>query len=77
MDHSKEGIFGDMIRDFENQRKGLRNGSTLNQFYERTKEKKPLVEKKQPLLVEKKKALLLDKANEPAKKTQRTINLFF
>jgi DNA polymerase delta subunit 1 len=69
MDHSKEGIFGDMIRDFENQRKGLRNGSTLNQFYERTKEKKPLVEKK--------KALLLEKANEPAKKTQRTINLFF
>jgi hypothetical protein len=69
MDHSKEGIFGDMIRDFENQRKGLRNGSTLNQFYERTKEKKPLVEKK--------KALLVEKANEPAKKTQRTINLFF
>ena len=69
MDHSKEGIFGDMIRDFENQRKGLRNGSTLNQFYERTKEKQPLVEKK--------KALLVEKANEPAKKTQRTINLFF
>jgi DNA polymerase delta subunit 1 len=66
MDHSKEGIFGDMIRAFENKRKGLRNGSTLNQFFERTNEIK----------TPEKKGL----QKKSAKKTtsqQRTIDLFF
>jgi DNA polymerase delta subunit 1 len=64
MDHSKEGIFGDMIRDFENKRKGLRNGSTLCQFFETTKSKKP---------VDKKPA---DKKPAQKKATQRTIDFF-
>lgn len=66
MDHSKEGIFGEMIRAFENKRKGLRNGSTLTQFFERTKE----AEKKTP-----QKKTSAKKTNKPQQ--QRTIDLFF
>lgn len=67
MDHSKEGIFGDMIRDFENKRKGLRNGSTLNQFFERTKENK----------TPDKKLIKKTSAKKIPKDSQRTIDMFF
>lgn len=68
IDNSKEGIFGDMIREFQNKRKGLQNGSTLNQFFETTNEKKT---------PEKTLDVKRNDRVPPAKKSQRTIDLFF
>ena len=73
VDKSKEAIFGDIIRKYQNQRKGEQNGSVITSFFRTKKEADP----KKEAVSDKKKSIELKKEKPKEKKPeQRSITLF-
>jgi ureidoglycolate hydrolase len=67
VDKSKEAIFGDIIRKYQNQRKGEQNGSVITSFFQTAAKKEAGPEKKKKVELKKKKE---------KKPEQRSITLF-
>lgn len=67
---SKNAIFGDIIKEYQNKRVGKQNGNVITSFFKQssnaTEEKKPPKTKKE----------LVQKSTQPKKNTQRSITLF-